>query len=490
MSDMALDQPDPTNAAIAGAGMKPAPSAAPGAARSGPSPADELMKKVSESQQRSQGLLAAESREKGPVVDAAIAETRKPGPAAPTLERETAPPKSNMQQQMRDWLMPMVALSAIAGAFSRQHATTALNAFAAGVKGLKEGNLTLYEQKLKEWKTANESVLKNNKAALDEYNAVWNNKKFNIDQKMSEISLIASKYQDKLAYEASSQKNFTAVAQLLQKQEGLTDKLKYQYDALDAKTKETDAKLKLLRERQTEGTMDDATLDQMVDRRLAGDKSVTTNVGRGNQGAINISRFNEKLATKMREQNITGADLAKVDQQYTGGTAYQRSAGGQAARVESATNEVEALIPQAIETSRALPRSKFVPWNTLVQKWQAGTSDPAYNDFMIANFSLINAYARAMNPTGQPRITERMEAKAEGILSHATSQEAYQTQVNRLWQEVKASKGAVAKTREGIQPAGPSPIPPKDGAPPAPQAAPGGAAQLSDDELKAKLGIQ
>jgi hypothetical protein len=107
------------------------------------------------------------------------------------------------------------------------------------------------------------------------------------------------------------------------------------------------------------------------------------------------------------------------------------------------------LIPQALETSNALPRGSWVPINLLIQKFEAGTSDPRYYDFSLANFSLMNAYARAMNPQGVPRIQERLEAHAAGVLSQATDQASYKIMIERLWKEVQASKKAVAQTREG-----------------------------------------
>lgn len=476
MSDMALDQPDPVNQALArgaaGGGGNPPPAAPPVAAN------DDLMRKLTDSQKRQEALLAAESREKAPVINAALAESRQPGPAAPQLQRETAPPKSNMQQQMQDWLMPMVALSAIAGAFSRQHATTALNAFSAGVQGLKEGNLTLYDQKLKEWKSANEQVLANNKAALDEYNAAWNNKKLNIDQKMNEIALIASKYQDKLTYEAAQQKNFTAVAQLLQKQENLSEKLDVQYQRLKVLSEANEAKFAAILQFKKENP--NATAQQWQ-QFTAGTRPPRS------APAMALQKYLQE------HPNATAEDIQKFYADFQGSTAYQRTAAGQAARIEVASNEVEQAIPQAIQTSRALPRGKIVPLNELVQKWQQGTSDPAYNDFIMANFALINAYTRAMNPQGVPRIAERLEQKAIGILSEATSQEAYETQVRRLWREVQGSKTAVSKTREGVTSGNINAPLPGLGAPTqaAPAAAPGGGVEhLSDDDLKKKLGIQ
>jgi hypothetical protein len=196
--------------------------------------------------------------------------------------------------------------------------------------------------------------------------------------------------------------------------------------------------------------MTEAALDNLVERRLEGDKSVLIGIRQGQQGQANLARFNNRLAQVMAERGITAHELATRDQQYMGGMAYQRTVGTMGARVESASNEVKELLPQALETSRAYPRKKWVPWNVLVQKFDEGTSDLRYNDFIMANTALINAYVRAMNPSGVPRITERLELHAEKILSRATSQAAYEVQLRRLLREITASKRAVAKTREGL----------------------------------------
>lgn len=167
---------------------------------------------------------------------------------------------------------------------------------------------------------------------------------------------------------------------------------------------------------------------------------------------------------------------------FTGDQSYQRTAGGAGARIEFTSNEVVQALPLAVEASRNLPRGQYVPWNTLVQRFHQGTSDPAYNDFVLKNFALINAYTRAMNPLGLPRIQERLEQQAQGILSTATSSQAYEVQARALWQEVQRSRAAVAETRAGTGPSvndastdRPMPgMPPPPGAPPDSRQAPDG----------------
>ena len=120
-------------------------------------------------------------------------------------------------------------------------------------------------------------------------------------------------------------------------------------------------------------------------------------------------------------------------------------------RIETAAGEVEQFAPLAVEASNNLPRGQFVPLNRLKQMGQAALSNPQYNDFLVKNISLAKAYGRAMNPQGVPRVSEQMEAKAEGLLDKAISREAYIVQVKALQQEVAATRRAIVGTRPGQQ---------------------------------------
>lgn len=227
---------------------------------------------------------------------------------------------------------------------------------------------------------------------------------------------------------------------------------------------------------------EDTTIATMAYQALRGDRSVFQNLGRGNQGYENLARIRNKMVQIGRAEGRSEQDIAQriaeANQQYAGDTAYQRTAGTYGARVETATNEVSQLMPQALDASQKLPRGAWVPINRLVQRFEAGTSDPNYYDFAFANWSLMNAYARAINPTGVPRLEDKNHAL--NLLSTATSPETYQRVLKRMQMEVEASQNAVARTRAGRQAPGtqfngaaPTPA---GGVPPRPATVPDGSA--------------
>jgi hypothetical protein len=387
-----------------------------------------------------------------------------PMPAAPQLKQqnEPAPDAKEYQQDAMEFASAMAVLGAVAGRFTRAPGGAALGAFAAALKGWQSGSLQAYENAAKKWEADTKTTLENNRQVMEQYRQALQDRKMNIDEQMSNIQLISAKYHDQMMYDAAQSKNYTMVAQIYEKNMQYTEKAseaaaKLQQKRDEQKTKnEQSATYWLSPGGQAElnavnpdGTpkyseAQKAGVKQMID--LYGQKQVGKSAI-ANDRAQFISEFEEREGRKP-----TSAEITDWEGNRAGATAYGRTAGTQGARVENAVNEVEQLIPQAVEASHNLPRGKFVNVNQLMQSYEKGTSDPAYNDFALANFSLVNAYTRAMNPQGVPRIQERLEQHAAGILSTATSPEAYDVQVRRLWKEVQASKTATAKTAQGRSP--------------------------------------
>lgn len=433
-----------------------------------------------------------------------------PMPQQPTQQPlGPAPDAKDYQHNSMQFASAMAVLGAVASKFTRTSGTAALSAFAGALKGWQSGNLQAYEESAKKWEQDTKATIENNRQIMDKYKAALENRKMNIDEQMSQIQLVSAQYHDKMMYDAATSKNYTLVAQIYEKNYEYTQK------ASDAATKlqekrdeqkqknEKSAQYWLSPEGQTKFAQlpppQQAAVKQLIDiyssKAVKGGQSgqlvAKENAERADRGeapmtaseeisfiqSIHPPRSAPAMAVEAFKKDFqakngrppNGEEITKFASNYSGEQSYGRTAGSQGARVENASNEVEQLIPQAVEASRAFPRGQLVPLNTLMQKWDQGKSDPKYNDFMMANFSLLNAYTRAMNPQGVPRIQERLEQHAIGVLSTATSPETYEVQIRRLWKEVQASKTATAKTAEGRSPGDiNAPVPGMDATPAAP----------------------
>lgn len=180
-----------------------------------------------------QDVLAKQSAGMAPAIDKAQGMLAEPRPQPPKLEKSEPAPKFDMSKDGESWIKANAMIAGLFGAFSRRHATTALNAFGAGLKGFSEGNLQKYEQNFKTWKASSDEVVKSNNSMLTEYNNVLNDRKMGIEEQMSQIQLIASKYKDPLAYQAASAKNFTNLARVIEQQEAATQQFQQHTEQLE-----------------------------------------------------------------------------------------------------------------------------------------------------------------------------------------------------------------------------------------------------------------
>jgi hypothetical protein len=433
------------------------------------------------------GMMQGFEDETAPLREKQARAAAEPLPRQPRMERTSAPPSANIGNDAMMWLAAATALGGIAGAMTRRHSTNALAAFTGTLEGLKEGNQQKFENNYKTWEASARAVQQNNDAELAEYKAALENRQLDERQRSFEIQIVANKYRNQfmagVAQHAAQSGDFPMVAAAF---DAFTNQNNQSSDAMGRIAQAAQARKDKMEQMQFQRE----TQKEVAGIRAGGnpmtDDAIQFRVRLFNEGnpawknglsvrSPDWTRLSNAIAEANKDVPIE--EINKKMLAFTGEQSFQRTAGGQAARVETPTNEVKELLPQALEASRSLPRGQIKPWNQLVQEWDKGTSDPKFNDFMLANFALLNAYMRAMNPQGVPTVQSRLEAHADGVLSAAVSREAYETQLNRLWLEVQASQRAVARTRGQTPPTEippmPTQSPPQAGRP----AAPAGAAR-------------
>lgn len=429
--------------------------------------------------------------------------------AEPMQKLGPAPDAKEYQKNSKAFLGAMAVLGAVSSAFTRRNGTAALSAFAGAVNGWHQGNLEQYENAAKKWEQNTKATIENNRQILEKYRMALENRRMNIDQQMSQIQLIAAEYHDQIMYDMAKAKNYTGVAQTYEKNWEYTNGpkgIEATAAPLMATRKKEEAQQALIGERLASGQINPDGLDPQTGQPytqqqkmyfkytkqqylsgfygfpggkssgraaggLPGQLVAQENAEREARGEAPMTAQEEvqfvqsirppRSAAGMAMDTFRrdfqqqhgrppgAADIEKFAREYSGEQSYGRTSGSMGARVESASNEVAQLIPQAVETSHNYLRGKVVSFNKIRNAIESGKSDPAFNDFELANFSLINAYTRAMNPQGTPHVSDRLEQHALNILSTAISPQAYDVQVRRLWKEVQASKKAQAETAGG-----------------------------------------
>ncbi len=195
------------------------------------------------------------------------------------------------------------------------------------------------------------------------------------------------------------------------------------------------------------GLFDDDTLSDMAGQYLAGDKSVMQNLGRGAQGAENITRLRGEIARQAREAGLKPDQIATKMADFAGRTAAMRSLGTRGANVEYAANTANKAIDLAEEALGKVPRMKFVPFNQLRQLVDSKTSSPEQAAFYTATNTLVNEYARVASG-GSNQATEGMRQHAREMLNTAMGPEAYRATLNMMRREIQTAKSAYNETRK------------------------------------------
>ena len=210
-------------------------------------------------------------------------------------------------------------------------------------------------------------------------------------------------------------------------------------------------------------------LDIAARRDIAGDPSEFSNLGRGTQGPANIAAARNREAQILADEYSYSPQqaaefIAGRKQQFSassvGQSAEARTAGTREANLNMILATTDAAIPAALEASKNVARTGWVPINQIIQKGEVIASDPNLKAFGMANLQLAEGWARAMNPTGVMRESDR--DKALSFLNTADSAETYERAAYQLRTQVQRERDAVRSTKAPVL-GGPAPSAPSPG---------------------------
>ena len=178
----------------------------------------------------------------------------------------------------------------------------------------------------------------------------------------------------------------------------------------------------------------------LAEQARAGDTSVYQNLGRGAQGAKNIIALRREVMRQEREAGGTGADIAAANAGFQGEKAAARTGATRATNIGMAVAEAQKTFPLVREASAALPRTEFPGVNRAMQAAQTGTGDPRVVALGTALNTSVNAYARAISPTGVPTVSDKEHARE--LLSTASTPEQLNAVLSMMEKEMAAARQA------------------------------------------------
>jgi hypothetical protein len=177
-----------------------------------------------------------------------------------------------------------------------------------------------------------------------------------------------------------------------------------------------------------------------------GDMSALNNMGRGAQGPQNIAAIRNRVTAMAAENNMDATEASNNIARFGGQKSAERTLGGRAVNFTLASEEANGALSMGEEMSKAVPRGQWVPLNLAEQQWAKSKSNPALGAFVASNNAIINTYARAISPTGQPTVADKEHAREQ--LSTATSHEQYMAVLKTMRREMEIAHKAIKKTFE------------------------------------------
>ena len=197
------------------------------------------------------------------------------------------------------------------------------------------------------------------------------------------------------------------------------------------------------------GSIPPDTLRNMAEQALTGDTSVLTGLGYGTQGANNKIALRNEMTRIMTERKMSPQEVASKNAEFFGTKAGQRTVGTRSANIEMAVSEAQQMAPLALTASKNVSRTDYPSLNSLLLAAQKGTGDENVTRLGIATNSLINIYARAINPQGVATVSDKDHARE--LLAQAWSNGQYEAGIDQLMKELEAARKAPGMVREGFR---------------------------------------
>lgn len=221
--------------------------------------------------------------------------------------------------------------------------------------------------------------------------------------------------------------------------------------------------------------LDAPTREFMAQQYLAGDKSVLTGLARN---PIEMGMMRQEIVKQAKAKGMSPAAVGASIAEFGGMMAGERTLGTRTANIEMAATEAASLATLAKTASESVSRTGVKSFNDIQQAIQKRTASPELRAFVASNTSLINAYARAINPQGVGTVADKEHAR--DMLDTAFSKGDYSATVDQLLKEIDAAQRSPGTVREDM----------RNRFTGQPTAAPAAAPSLADkDRLKKKYGL-
>lgn len=344
--------------------------------------------------QAQEALLNKQSSAQQPYIDKLKSTVDTPKPESPDLQKQPeAPKQGDFGEGAQQWVTAMSVLSAFTGAFSKQHATTALNAFGSGLKGYQEGNKQAFDEAHKQWKDASEQAIENNKILTDKYKDILEDRKLTEEEQLNGIKAVAAQYHDPLQAAATSISQAVSI---------YDSQVKAAQTAEIAKERLDFMKMQL--QKKYEPTISEEEAKSKADAIAKGAKYA--DVGLSTRAGINPDKalVDEILQRDHPNVNLADAQLARI-----GEISGERKLGTQSETTKLAGNILDESLPSLIDAAKKVGLSESTDLNTVYNTIKRHGSDRDFQNFSTQLRAVTSDYAQL---TGRGNSTVHSDEEA------------------------------------------------------------------------------
>jgi len=193
------------------------------------------------------------------------------------------------------------------------------------------------------------------------------------------------------------------------------------------------------------GTLTPEALNFVAKQYLTGDRQAVQGFARSATARVALQNAIVDEATKM---GMGPEQVASKMAEFAGTVAGSRTVGQRAANISLAATEAQEMIPIVREMSDKVARTEFVPWNKALNAYESNTGTPEIAAFGASINALVNVYARAINPTGVPTVSDKEHARA--VINTAQSPAQVEAVLGIINRELEIAKKAPQTVRQGI----------------------------------------
>lgn len=355
-------------------------------------------------------------------------------------------------KQYSQFAYGMVALSLIGAIGGRKHWQTAASALDGALQGYLKGNMEVARTKKEEFEREFRTAQAKQKEADRKYEDILKSRTLTLNQKAEMMRIHATEHQDWQMEAAARSKDFDQMYRRMDQATARATQMQTKADALQEK-----------REARAEKRRAGDTGNQGISEKYRSDPEYQKQVDFWAQymkdGNPLPPRFAQSGSGKAMYSDIIGvvptlgtgnpAEMRAGAVELAGQKSQARALGTRTAAIEQAASEAREMSTIVREMSSKVERTKFQPINKVLIAFEKNTGDPTVRQLGASINSYINAYARAVNPSGVATVSDKEHARE--MLSTADSDEQVGAILDVLDREMTAAQHSPKNVKESLR---------------------------------------